>query len=34
MKDIRSSDWFLEAASSGNAPDIRISPHQTFGKGI
>lgn len=34
MKDIRSSDWFLEATSSGNAPDIRISPHQTFGKGI
>jgi peptide deformylase len=34
MKDIRSSDWFLETASSGNAPDIRISPHQTFGKGI
>ena len=34
MKEIRSSDWFLEAASSGSAPDIRISPHQTFGKGI
>jgi peptide deformylase len=34
MKDIRSADWFLEAQSLGNSPEIRISPHQTFGKGI
>ncbi|MFM9099427.1 MAG: peptide deformylase [Actinomycetota bacterium] len=34
MRDIRSADWFLEAQSLGNAPEIRISPHQTFGKGI
>ncbi|MFZ9879412.1 MAG: peptide deformylase [Candidatus Nanopelagicaceae bacterium] len=34
MKDIRNSDWFLSAESAGNAPEIKISPHQTFGKGI
>jgi peptide deformylase len=34
MKDIRNSDWFLSAESAGSAPEIKISPHQTFGKGI
>ena len=34
MKDIRNSDWFLSAESAGNAPEIKISPHQPFGKGI
>ena len=34
LKDVRNSDWFLEAQSLGNSPEIRISPHQTFGKGI
>lgn len=34
MKDIRSSEWFMEAASSGISPDIRISPHSTFGRNI
>ncbi|MFM1788684.1 MAG: hypothetical protein RLZZ12_33 [Actinomycetota bacterium] len=34
MKDIRNSDWFLWAESAGNTPEIKISPHQTFGKGI
>jgi len=34
MQDIRNSDWFLNATSEGKTPEIRISPHQTFGKGI
>lgn len=34
MKDIRNSDWFLSAETAGNAPEIKISPHQPFGKGI
>ncbi len=34
MKDIRDSDWFAEASSSGGAPIIKLSPHDMFGKGI
>lgn len=34
MRDIRNSEWFLEAQSQGIAPEIRISPHQQFGKGL
>lgn len=33
MRDVRNSDWFLAAQEEGNTPDIRISPHSTFGKG-
>jgi peptide deformylase len=34
MKDIRNSEWFLQSQADGIAPEIRISPHQTFGRGI
>jgi peptide deformylase len=34
MKDIRESEWFSEALSSGNAPTIKVSPHSLFGKGF
>lgn len=34
MKEIRESDWFLEAAQSSFAPTIKISPHLTRGLGL
>jgi peptide deformylase len=34
MKEIRESDWFGVLADSGAAPEIRVSPHATLGKGI
>ena len=34
MKDIRESQWFAEASSSGISPTIKVSPHQLFGKGM
>jgi peptide deformylase len=34
MKDIRESEWFSEASKDGNSPVIKISPHNTFGKGF
>lgn len=34
MKEIRESEWFLEAESVGFAPEVKISPHNTFGLGI
>jgi peptide deformylase len=34
MKDIRDSDWFRDAAIKGNTPVVKVSPHNTFGKGI
>jgi len=34
MSDIRNSDWFGEATSSGNPPTIKISPHPTNGRAI
>ncbi|MEI6869518.1 MAG: peptide deformylase [Actinomycetota bacterium] len=34
MKDIRESDWFGLADSIGNAPQIRLSPHDPFGRGL
>lgn len=34
MKEIRNSEWFMSAQSEGMTPEIRVSPHQTFGKGI
>ena len=33
MKEIRDSEWFMSAAESGSSPIIKVSPHQTFGKG-
>ncbi len=34
MKEIRESEWFGLARQSGLNPDIRVSPHYTFGKGL
>jgi peptide deformylase len=34
MKEIRESDWFGLAKDSGLNPEIRVSPHYTFGKGL
>ena len=34
MKEIRESDWFGLANTSGAAPTIKISPHSPFGKGL
>jgi len=33
MKEIRESEWFGTAAASGEAPIIKVSPHNTFGLG-
>lgn len=34
MKDIRNAEWFLEAQASGVTPEIKASPHSTFGLNI
>ena len=34
MKEIRESDWFGLASSSGSTPTIKISPHGPFGQGL
>ena len=34
LADIRQSDWFLEAGSTGTAPTIKLSPHNTMGLGF
>ena len=34
MKDIRESEWFSESLSKGHSPTVKISPHNTFGKGL
>lgn len=34
MKEIRSSEWFAEAAAGGNTPTIKVSPHRTQGLGL
>jgi peptide deformylase len=34
MKEIRGSEWFLEASSLGQTPEIRISPHARNGSAI
>ena len=34
MKEIRESEWFGAAASSGIDPIIKVSPHNMFGKSI
>ena len=34
MKEIRESEWFMEADSAGSVPEIRTSPHTTFGRNI
>ena len=32
MKDIRQAEWFLQAQEGGVAPEIKVSPHSTFGR--
>ena len=34
MKEIRASEWFMEAQDSGLNPQIKTSPHSTFGLNI
>lgn len=34
MKEIRESQWFGAATSSGNEPIIKVSPHNLFGKSL
>lgn len=34
MKEIRESEWFGLADESGLNPQIKVSPHFTFGKGL
>jgi peptide deformylase len=34
MKEIRESEWFGLAEEAGTKPDIRVSPHYTYGKGL
>lgn len=34
MKEIRESDWFGVAQSSGTAPTVKVSPHRTNGFGF
>jgi peptide deformylase len=31
MKEIRDSQWFGLATESGLSPEIKVSPHPTFG---
>jgi len=33
MKEIRDSEWFGSAIDAGFTPQIKVSPHNTFGKG-
>ena len=34
MKEIRESEWFGQASESGSSPVIKVSPHQSLGKGL
>jgi len=34
MKEIRESDWFGMAASLGQSPVVKISPHDLLGRGL
>lgn len=34
MKEIRESEWFGLATDAGVNPQIKVSPHYTFGKGL
>lgn len=34
MKEIRESEWFGLATDAGINPQIKVSPHYTFGKGL
>lgn len=32
MREIRQSEWFLQAEESGIVPEIKVSPHSTLGR--
>jgi len=34
MKEIRESDWFGMASEIGGQPQIKVSPHDLFGRGL
>lgn len=34
MRDIRQAEWFLSARESGINPEIKVSPHFTYGKNL
>jgi peptide deformylase len=34
MKEIRESDWFASAQSTGLNPTVKVSPHNIFGQGL
>lgn len=34
MKDIRQAEWFLQSQESGSTPEIKVSPHSTFGRNL
>ena len=34
MKEIRESDWFGMASAIGGQPQIKVSPHDLFGRGL
>jgi peptide deformylase len=34
MKEIRESDWFGMASAIGSQPQIKVSPHDLFGRGL
>lgn len=34
MKDIRQAEWFLQSQESGFTPEIKVSPHSTFGRNL
>lgn len=34
MKEIRESEWFGLSTAEGKVPQIRISPHEPFGRGL
>ncbi len=34
MKEIRESDWFGVASASGLNPQVKVSPHSTFGRNL
>lgn len=34
MKEIRESDWFGMSSASGQTPQIKVSPHEPFGRGM
>ena len=34
MKEIRESEWFNAAQIAGQSPEIKVSPHNIFGRGL